>query len=474
MNFASIDFFVFFAVTYGCYRLLSHRWQNWLLLGASYFFYGAWDARFLILIGFSTLLDFALGKAIYATEDAQKRKALLTLSVIANLGFLGFFKYFGFFAESFMGLLSTFGVESNWRTLNIILPVGISFYTFQTLSYTIDIYRGKLRPASSLLNFAVFVAFFPQLVAGPIERASHFLPQVERKRVLTLAATTRGCFLILVGLFKKVAIANGVSAAVDAIYNSTGQVGTLDIILATYLFAVQVYCDFSGYTDIARGVSKLLGFDLIINFNAPYFAVNPSEFWRRWHISLSTWLRDYVYIPLGGNRQGTRNTYRNLMATMALGGLWHGAAWNFVLWGVYQGFILCAHRLIAGAKSTIKPVNSLKSGLRRALIIAAFFQVTCYGWLLFRANSWSQIQAFTDRLFFHPVWSAPIMPRPTFAALIGILLIFSLDLVQYTAGTALFYRRWAIPAKAALYSTLLVVLLMGLANPSNTFIYFQF
>ena len=474
MNFASIHFLVFFTVVYGLYRVLPRGWQNWLLLGASYYFYGAWDWRFLSLILLSTLLDFFLGKAIHASESARQRRRLLSISLLVNLGVLGFFKYFGFFTDSLVTLLGSAGLQPDWRTLNIILPIGISFYTFQTLSYTIDIYRRKLAPVDHLPDFALFVAFFPQLVAGPIERASHFLPQVMAKRTVTFDQTARGCFLILFGLFKKVAIANGVAGSVDAIYNSTGVVGTLDIILATYLFAIQIYCDFSGYSDIARGISKLLGFDLMVNFDTPYFAVNPSDFWRRWHISLSTWLRDYLYIPLGGNRQGTGKTYRNLMITMVLGGIWHGAAWNFVYWGVYQGAILCLHRFIAGAKPAIKPVRNMGDALRKAVMIGLFFQVIAYGWLLFRASSWSQIVAFSDRLFFHPVWSSVTIPTPPLAAIAGILLMIGIDLAHYLAGSATFYRRWPIQIKTALYSFLWVVLLMGLSNTSSTFIYFQF
>jgi alginate O-acetyltransferase complex protein AlgI len=474
MNFASIEFFQFLFVVYGLYVLLPHRWQNFLLLGASYYFYGSWDWRFLSLIWLSTILDFFVGKFIYATENPNRRKYLLIASLLVNLGMLGFFKYFGFFTESFSDFLTSLGMQADWRTLNIILPVGISFYTFQTLSYTIDIYRGKLKPVSSLLDFALFVAFFPQLVAGPIERASHFLPQVASKRKVTLDQTARGCFLILLGLFKKVAIADGVANSVNAIYNSTGIVGTLDIILATYLFAIQIYCDFSGYSDIARGVCKLMGFDLMVNFETPYFSVNPSDFWRRWHISLSTWLRDYLYIPLGGNRLGTRKTYRNLMLTMTLGGLWHGAAWNFIYWGIYQGTILCIHRLVAGPKPTIRSVTTIRDRLRRSLIIFAFFQIVCYGWLLFRASSWQQIYNFTDLLFFHPLWMSPIIPKPPLAALIGIILLLIIDLAHYVFGKATFYRRWPVQIRAALYAALLMVILMGLSNTGTTFIYFQF
>lgn len=478
MNFASIEFFVFFGAVYALYWRLSRRWQNRLLLVASYIFYGAWDWRFLSLIALSTVLDFAIGKRMHMASSPSQRKSLLLVSLSVNLGMLGLFKYFNFFASSLVSFLSPLGLQPGWPLLNIALPVGISFYTFQTLSYTIDIYREKLAPVKKLEDFALFVAFFPQLVAGPIERASHFLPQVTSERRLVFDQVARGCFLILFGLFKKIAIADGLATSVDAIYNasgsSAGAAGTLDIILATYLFAIQVYCDFSGYSDIARGLAKLLGFDLMVNFNTPYFAVNPSDFWRRWHISLSTWLRDYLYIPLGGNRKGTLLTYRNLLLTMTLGGIWHGAAWNFVYWGLFQGTILCLHRWIAGAKPSIHPAITLADKARRAFMIVGFFQITCYGWLLFRANSWSQIVAFSDRLFFHPVLSSVHVPIPSLAALAGILIILFVDCSHYIAGTSLFYRIWPTYRRAALYAALLVATLMGLSNTGNTFIYFQF
>ncbi|MEM6450328.1 MAG: MBOAT family O-acyltransferase [Cyanobacteria bacterium P01_D01_bin.105] len=484
MNFASTEFAAFFITVYGLYWLLSRRWQNRLLLGASYVFYGAWDWKFLGLIGLSTVLDFFLGKWIYATSAPDKRKSLLLVSLAVNLGMLGIFKYFNFFTGSLVSFLAPLGWQPSWPLLSIVLPVGISFYTFQTLSYTIDIYRRKLAPVDRLEDFALFVAFFPQLVAGPIERASRFLPQVTSERRFVFKQMTRGCFLILLGLFKKVAISDGIAQSVDTIYNSasflepsflgSGTIGTLDIILATYLFAVQIYCDFSGYSDIARGLAKLLGFDLMINFNTPYLAVNPSDFWRRWHISLSAWLRDYLYIPLGGSRQGDRTTYRNLMCTMVLGGLWHGAAWNFIYWGFYQGSILCIHRWIAGAKPSVRPVVTLTDKIRRVCITVGFFHVTCYGWLLFRATSWTQIVAFSKRLFLHPVWSPPTLPMIPLSAWVGIVVVLFIDLAQYTSGTSVFYRLWPTYRRAALYASLLVVFLMGLANTSNTFIYFQF
>lgn len=471
MSFASIQYAVFLVIVYGLYRVLPHRWQNRMLLVASYVFYGAWDWRFLSLMLISTVVDYIVGLRLRDTENPAARRSLLLMSLVANLGMLGIFKYFNFFAGSFSELMGWFGLSVSWTTLSIVLPVGISFYTFQTLSYTIDVYNRKLEPTDRFMDFALFVAFFPQLVAGPIERASHLLPQVLKNRTITWDQTTRGLYLIAFGLFKKVVIADGVAGSVDAIYNASGAVTWADVVLATYLFALQIYGDFSGYSDIARGSAKILGFDIMTNFRMPYFATNPSEFWRRWHISLSTWLRDYLYIPLGGNHHGTRQTYRNLMITMVLGGLWHGAAWNFVLWGIYQGAILCIHRPLAKHGPEAKTAGGhVVWGIKAAL----FFQVVCYGWLLFRARSFDQIWNYTVVLFADVGNLATSIPTPPFATLLGIPLLFVLDLLEYKTDTPQFYRRWITPARGLLYASLLFIFLMGTSNEPSQFIYFQF
>ena len=385
MNFASIDFLIFISIVFPLYLLLSHRGQNRMLLVASYIFYGWWDWRFLSLLWFSTTFDYFVGILLDKIQDPYKRKWCIASSICVNLGILGFFKYFNFFEHSLAELFSKFNIQLGWVSLNIILPVGVSFYTFQSMSYTIDVYCKKMKATYNFFDFALFVAFFPQLLAGPIERAAFLLPKIQRPRHFQLEVFNRGIFLITYGLFKKIVIANGVAPSVNAIYNSTGAVSFIDVVLATYLFAIQIYCDFSGYTDIARGLAKIMGFDLMVNFNLPYFATNPSDFWRRWHISLSSWLRDYLYIPLGGNRKGPSRTYVNLMITMLLGGLWHGAAWSFVLWGFYQGSLLCIHRFFTKKDGEASPSNIYS--FQNILCILFFFQVTCYGWLLFRANS---------------------------------------------------------------------------------------
>lgn len=477
MIFSEANFWLFFAVVFALYLVLSHRGQNRMLLVASYVFYGAWDWRFLGLIFLSTAIDYLVALRMDREVSQQRRKMLLWVSLAGNLGMLAVFKYLGFFVASFTELLTYAGLRADPVILNIILPVGISFYTFQTLSYTIDVYRRDIRAEPDFLNFALFVAFFPQLVAGPIERATNLLPNVVNPRRITWDGLSRGAVLCLVGLIKKIVIADGVAGSVNAIYANPSPSG-LDVLVGTWLFAIQIYCDFSGYTDIARGVSKMLGFDLMRNFAQPYFAANPQEFWRRWHISLSTWLRDYLYISLGGNRHGEWKTYRNLMLTMLLGGLWHGAAWNFVLWGAYQGGLLSVHRALAGRNGHAGEGVRRSAGdwLWRVVRIALFFQVVCYGWLLFRAQSFGQIRDFTGRLLdiTAPGWSTLTVPALPQATLAGIMLLFIWDLCNEVSGNSRFYEALPAPARAALWSGMLYFLAFGLTTTTTAFIYFQF
>ncbi|MEM6742401.1 MAG: MBOAT family O-acyltransferase [Pseudomonadota bacterium] len=473
MIFTELQFWVFFTVVTGLYVVLPHRAQNRMLLVASYVFYGAWDWRFLSLILLSTAVDYLVGLRLAETQDVRGRRRLLQISLAVNLGMLGIFKYLGFFAEGFADLMALAGLSADPVTLSVVLPVGISFYTFQTLSYTISIYRREIEPSRDFFDFALFVAFFPQLVAGPIERASNLLPNIEKPRMLSWDALGRGTVLCLLGLIKKVVIADGVAPSVDAIYASPDPT-RLDVLLATWLFAIQIYGDFSGYTDIARGVAKMLGFRLMRNFAQPYFAADPQEFWRRWHISLSTWLRDYLYISLGGNRGGRRATYRNLMATMTLGGLWHGAAWNFVAWGVFQGGLLAAHRALTGrhGRSGEGVSRGWGAWAMRALGIAVFFQVVCYGWLLFRATSFAQIVDFTWRLAAGP--SGLTVPEPPFAALLGLGFLFVWDVLTERSGDVRFYARWPLVVRAGLYAGMVYLLAFGATTAASAFIYFQF
>jgi alginate O-acetyltransferase complex protein AlgI len=351
MLFYTFEFLVFSIVLLGGLSII-HRNEprKLLLLGASYIFYMWWNPAFILLIVFSTTVNYVIGERMAAADDQARRRTLLILSLCANLGMLFLFKYFGLFSDSLLGVMRMFGSEPSWTSLNVTLPVGISFYTFQTMSYTIDVYRRDIQATKSPLDFALFVAFFPQLVAGPIVRASTFLPQLAKP--IAVYCDQQTVFLILRGFAKKVLVADNIAILVNGVFASPGDWTSLIIWIATIGFAIQIYCDFSGYSDIAIGIARILGFKLPQNFNHPYIARNPSDFWNRWHISLSSWLRDYLYISLGGNRGGTLKTYRNLMLTMLLGGLWHGASWNFLVWGFLHGAILIIHRLyIKGRKS---------------------------------------------------------------------------------------------------------------------------
>ena len=350
MLFNSLIFLAFLAVVLLVYPRLRHRSQNVFLLVASYVFYGYWDWRFLLLLWISSGVDYWAAGRMGRTDDASVRKRLLLVSLATNLGLLGFFKYFNFFVDSMGVLIESFGMEPHVPLLRVLLPVGISFYTFQTMSYTIDVYRRRLEPSRDLVEFSLFVAFFPQLVAGPIERATRLLPQVQQPRTVTRRQVETGLNLILMGFFKKLFVADTLAPYVTQVWDDPGAFTAGQLLTGVYAFCFQIYGDFSGYSDIARGVSHLLGFELMENFHAPNLSRSPAEYWKRWHVSLSTWLMDYLYIPLGGNRKGRLRGYVNLMVTMFLGGLWHGASWTFVAWGVFNGFYLVLYRLTDGRK----------------------------------------------------------------------------------------------------------------------------
>jgi len=398
MVFNSLHFVAFFLVVYAIYRALPHRPQNVWVLAASYYFYAAWDWRFLGLLIGSTVVDYFCGLYIARQQAAPRRRAALLVSLTFNLGALGFFKYFNFFAANLHGLFGPLGWQLDFITVEVLLPIGISFYTFMTISYVVDVYRREVEPCRNFIDFAVFVAYFPHLVAGPILRASMLIPQIARPRTITRLQAAEGFWLIAFGYFQKVFVADNLSHVVDQAFRAGGTPTGLEVVLATYAFAFQILGDFAGYSNIARGTSKLMGIELNINFLYPYFVLTPQAFWRHWHISLSTWLRDYLYIPLGGSRGGAGRTYRNLMITMALGGLWHGAAWTFVLWGVYQGLALVIYRAI-GDSAARAGVVFRQTALSRAALGVLMIHVTCYGWLIFRARSVSQIADFSSRVF---------------------------------------------------------------------------
>ena len=474
MIFSQLEFWYFFTAVFALYLVLPFRAQNTMLLVASYIFYGAWDWRFLGLIAFSTIVDYLLALRIDREIDPTLRRRYLIMSMVMNLGLLGIFKYLNFFIGSFAVLSESIGIPASLPVLQIVLPVGISFYTFQTMSYTIDVYRRELKPAANFWDFALFVAFFPQLVAGPIERAANLLPEIMQPRTITWDNLSRGAVLCLIGLIKKIVIADAIAPMVDSVYGLDNPSGGA-VLVATWLFAIQIYCDFSGYTDIARGVAKMLGFGLMRNFAQPYFATNPQEFWRRWHISLSTWLRDYLYISLGGNRHGPLRTKINLMTTMVLGGLWHGAAWNFVLWGIYQGGLLVAHRQFFG-RTKVAMTRGLWGGIKKVILIALFFQVISYGWLLFRANSFAQIIDFTARLTTIRLSDFADLPIPAlpFPALVGLLLLLAWDSATEISGRVRFYAGWPTPVRGLLWAVMIYALAFGATTESGAFIYFQF
>lgn len=401
MLFYTLPFFVFLIVLISLLSVVKgDNRKKLLLLIGSYIFYMWWNPAFISLIIISTAIDFTLAKKIEKTNVKSGRKLLLILSLTANLGILGFFKYANFFQDNLFIFMKLLGYEPGWSSLNIILPVGISFYTFQTMSYTIDVYNRKLKATTSPLDFAVFVSFFPQLVAGPIVRAADFLPQLNRP--VKLNWDTSALFLFLRGMVKKVIIADNISRFADTVFNDPHGWSSVVIWVATIAFYIQIYCDFSGYSDMAIAVARFLGYDLMLNFDRPYFAQNPSVFWKKWHISLSSWLRDYLYIPLGGNRGSVFFTYRNLTITMLLGGLWHGASWNFVLWGAIHGLLLIAHRLIIYIVSLIPSQYKIKGNLfTRIISIIALQYVILLTWILFRVtNSGDMLYALKKFIFF--------------------------------------------------------------------------
>lgn len=394
MVFNSYSFFIFSILFFGVFYFLSKRAKLVYLLISSYLFYGWWNPWFLGLIFLSTIIDFNVAKKIADSSDLKVRKNYLLVSLFANLGILGFFKYSNFFIDSFQILFEQLGFQTSTFYLHILLPVGISFYTFQTLGYTLDVYRQKIPPEKSLLKFAVYVAYFPQLVAGPIERASNLLPQIANNLRPTEQQIKEGVWLITWGFFLKVVIADNLAQIVEATFeHQNPYVASRDIWIAVPAFCLQIYGDFAGYSKIARGLSKFIGIDLARNFAHPFFAFSPSDFWRRWHITLSEWLRDYLYISLGGNRKGNLFTIRNLMLTMLLGGLWHGASWVFVLWGFYHGLLLVFYRL------TIDKITLLRQSFFRPFQVAIMFFLSLYGWLIFRANNMEQLKEFSYQFF---------------------------------------------------------------------------
>ncbi|MEY3052933.1 MAG: hypothetical protein RLY31_2718 [Bacteroidota bacterium] len=473
MVFNSLAFLVFAVVFLTVYFLLRGRHRLYWMLAGSYFFYGWWDVRFLGLIILSTVVDFHLGKTIRAAADPTRRSRWLWLSVGVNLGILGFFKYAGFFTEGFRQLAALFGWIPPIPFLEVVLPVGISFYTFQTLSYTIDIYRGRMEPTRDIWCFATFVACWPQLVAGPIVRAADFLPQLQRYLPADTARIQSGLTRIGWGFFKKVAVADSLAPFVDQVWSAPAHFTTLNLWVAVLFYSFQLYCDFSGYSDIAIGFARIMGYEFPENFRTPYFSRHFSEFWTRWHISLSSWLRDYLYIPLGGNRKGSWCTLRNLMLTMLLGGLWHGANWTFVVWGGIHGVLLVLQRLLEGPFRLCK--RYVPGPMWTGLAMLTVFLLTTLAWVFFRSPDLHTAVAILQDLFRLDGW-APTGLMNKFIVARGVGLIGSLLMVEAAAaylpvGPWLsdrpFWRAFVVAAM------LFAILLFG-NFAADAFIYFQF
>lgn len=472
MVFNSMEFALFLPIVWVIYWRLSRRNQNVLLLVSSLIFYGAWDHRFLYLLVFSIVIDYVVGLRLEAANEESQRKKLLALSVVTQIGLLAVFKYYGFFVDSAARLLENVGFHPDPPVLKLLLPIGISFYTFHTLSYTIDVYRRRIPPTHDFLSFAVFVAYFPQLVAGPIARARYLLPQIERARAFPKAEQIgSGIFLMLLGLFKKVAIADAVGQIADAAFESPGTASSVKLAIGMYAFALQIYGDFSGYSDIARGCSRLFGIELMQNFEQPYLSRNITEFWRTWHISLSSWLHDYLYVPLGGNRSSRFGTYRNLMLTMLLGGLWHGAAWTFVIWGGLHGIFLSIHRRWGRYVPRGDPA---RVSMKDAMAIVATFHLVCVAWIFFRAPSFSVAMDYLRGLVAGVGRGLGIPAPHILLVLANLAVVISIDVVQRNGRDDSIMVRWRPVARGLAFAGLGLAVLIWSGGEARQFIYFQF
>jgi D-alanyl-lipoteichoic acid acyltransferase DltB (MBOAT superfamily) len=480
MLFNSLAFLYFFSGFYLVYLAL-HRWvkaQNLWLLAASYFFYGAWSWRFLLLIGLSTLTDYTVGRLLNKINHPGGRKALLGVSLAVNLSLLGIFKYFDFFSASLAKLLATLGVQTDPLMLQIALPLGISFYTLKTLSYTIDIYRRRLQPTASLLDYAIYVSFFPVLLAGPIDRAASLLPQIANRRPIASAQVAAGSYLILAGCFKKLVIADNLALITTRIFAPDTSFAGLDIILGVLAYAVQIYADFSGYSDMARGLGKSMGFELAINFKLPYLALSPADFWQRWHVSLSEWLRDYIFFPTRRallRRSRASGSLANWLipplVTMGLSGLWHGAGWTFVLWGLYHGALLALNHQVEPRLPQPGALARLPAGLVAAARMIVTFALVTFGWLFFRAVSLDQVSYLLTHL--------SLAPSAESAALASSVWFFSLPLIvahvfQQHSRDLLIIPKLATPIRVAVYGLILAWMLIFGVRQATEFIYFQF
>jgi alginate O-acetyltransferase complex protein AlgI len=464
MLFDTPIYFLFLTLVVLIYWRLRWRAQNVFLLLASYFFYGWWDWRFLCLMLLSTVIDFTLANKIADAQNIRYRRAMLTLSLVMNFGFLGFFKYFNFFVDSAAAMLTAAGVHHvPYVLLRIILPPGISFYTFQEVAYIVDVYHRKQQPSRSIVDYGLFISLFPHLIAGPIQRPSHLLPQTQHPRQYDAHQFFDGIMLIVSGLFRKCVIADHCALLANAAFEGRFGHSAISLLIGVYAFAWQIYGDFSGYSDIARGSAQLLGFHFMVNFRQPYFATSLQDFWRRWHISLSTWLRDYLYIPLGGSRKGPIRTYVNLLATMLLGGLWHGANWTFVVWGGIHGGWLAIERFLTGGKEPVWPMF-----LRRVITLG----VVAVAWVFFRAASVGEAFRLLTGLGRFD-WQPQYLPALLFLAVLSSALI-GIDLYLEHTGDEYLCAARSVPAALATAVALIAAMILFGATDKNAFIYFQF
>lgn len=479
MFFNSIDFAIFLPVVFFLYWFVTPRnlkVQNFFLLVASYVFYAFWDWRFLSLILFSTVVDYAVGLALAKYAVQHIRKALVSVSIVVNIGFLGVFKYFDFFAENFSAMFRFFGYDFGIDSLNIVLPVGISFYTFQTLSYSIDVYRRKMEPTRDFVAFASFVSFFPQLVAGPIERATHLLPQFFQKRHFHYAHAVDGMRQILWGLIKKMVIADNCAEYANQVFNHSAEYSGSTLLLGVVFFAFQIYGDFSGYSDIAIGTSRLFGFRLYRNFSFPYFSRDIAEFWRRWHISLSTWFRDYVYIPLGGSRGSGWIRIRNIFIIFLLSGFWHGANWTFVVWGALNALYFLPLLLMKKHRTHLDSVAAgrLFPSFREINAMLYTFVITAVAWVFFRAESLTHAVSYLKGMFSVSMFQRPQVD-PAYESVIFLLAFIVIEWLGREHEYALekLGGMWSRPVRWAVYY-LLVGLIALYGGVRQEFIYFQF
>ena len=482
MLFNSIDFAIFLPIVFVLYWFVFNKnlkLQNLLVVLSSYLFYGWWDWRFLSLILFSTLVDYTIGIKLSKEDNNTKRKTLLWVSIIVNLGFLGFFKYYNFFLDNFITAFSFFGTEIKPNSLNIILPVGISFYTFQTLSYTIDVYKRKLEPTKDFITFSAFVSFFPQLVAGPIERATNLLPQFYKKRSFDYTKAVDGLRQILWGLFKKVVIADNCAEYANLIFNNSDDYNGSTLVLGAIFFTFQIYGDFSGYSDIAIGTSRLFGFNLRQNFAFPYFSRDIAEFWRRWHISLSTWFRDYLYIPLGGSKGSTWMKIRNTFIIFLVSGFWHGANWTFIVWGALNAIYFLPLLLLKMNRNNIQIVAEGKylPSITELFRMVFTFSLTVLTWVFFRAENIGHAINYITKIFSMSIFSFPELAKKSIAIIFLLLLFFNIIewfgrekkyAIENVLKNSPIFFRWSF------YAFIIFLIGMYMQTEETPFIYFQF